>query len=234
MKSTLVLLSILAGSFLSPVAHAQMFYSSMAASADTDVFSSGNTAFAFSFYDENNATTSSVNGVTFGGVFTDPTTGVGFSYDNLGSGDQNGTTLTASTGGTPISQNYVNILTNLHYNSNATSDLVFTGLTKGDSYELQVFGGGGATTTETLTDGTASGSLAYGSGNNPGDTGFVNETFTAASSTETVAVSNTSYIVFNAVNLQDTTVPEPSTYAMLFGGIGLLVLVSRLRNKLTA
>jgi hypothetical protein len=30
------------------------------------------------------------------------------------------------------------------------------------------------------------------------------------------------------------TAPEPSTYAMLFGGLGMLVLVSRFRSKLTA
>jgi hypothetical protein len=31
-----------------------------------------------------------------------------------------------------------------------------------------------------------------------------------------------------------TVIPEPSTYALLFGGLGLLVLVSRFRRKLTA
>jgi hypothetical protein len=35
-----------------------------------------------------------------------------------------------------------------------------------------------------------------------------------------------------AVSFQ--SVPEPSTYAMLFGGLGMLVLVSRFRNKLSA
>jgi hypothetical protein len=40
-------------------------------------------------------------------------------------------------------------------------------------------------------------------------------------------------ITFDNVRL-DAVAPEPSTYAMLFGGVGLLVLVARFRGKLTA
>jgi hypothetical protein len=40
------------------------------------------------------------------------------------------------------------------------------------------------------------------------------------------------YAMLNGFQL--AVAPEPSTYAMLFGGLGMLVMVSRLRRKLTA
>jgi hypothetical protein len=39
---------------------------------------------------------------------------------------------------------------------------------------------------------------------------------------------------FDNVRLDVIALPEPATYAMLFGGLGMLVLVSRFRSKLTA
>jgi hypothetical protein len=61
--------------------------------------------------------------------------------------------------------------------------------------------------------------------------GFIGQDLEAQFSATPTGQSQT---YFDNLQLTATSVPEPSTYAMTFGGLGMLVLVSRFRNKLTA
>lgn len=218
-------------------ARAQLFSTSMSATKDSDVFSgSGGTALAWDFSDANTSSTTTVNGVVFSGNQNNASTGVDFSYavTQLGGYDQNGVddTALAASGG---SANYANVLQHLVYGFQSIS-LTFTGLKAGNTYELQTFGGGGASAPETLTDpsiipspASPSGTLTYGAYYNPAVAAFINETFIApVSGTETINITGNSYLVFTAVNLQNTTaVPEPSTLAMMFGGLAFLGFLAR-------
>jgi hypothetical protein len=225
---------LLATAAFSISAHGQVFGSSTSATQDSDVFAgAGGTALAWDFSDSELSTTTLVNGVTFSGDQDNAITGVDFSYVLTGAGhDQNGVDDTAlgSTGG---SANYAYILQHLAYTTNTPASLTFTGLKAGDSYELQVFAGGGASGPETLTDSSTiplpnspSGTLNYGAAYNPAVAGFINETFTASvSGTETIDLSGPGYIIVSAVNLQ--VVPEPSTYALMLGALGCLIFLVR-------
>jgi hypothetical protein len=234
MKITQILVPLLlATAAFSIPAHAQVFGVSTSATKDSDVFAgAGGTALAWDFSDFDFSTTTVVNGVTFSGDKDNATTGVDFSYViTSAGGDQNGVndTALASTGG---SADYAYILQHLAYGGTPAS-LTFTGLKAGDSYELQVFAGGGASGPETLTDSSTiplpnspSGTLYYGASYNPAVAGFINETFTApVSGTETIGLSGPGYIIVSAVNLQ--VVPEPSTYALMLGGLGCLIFLVR-------
>jgi len=210
-----------------------VFGTSTSATQDSDVFAgAGGTAFAWDVSNFQQGGTTEVNGVTFSGDLDNATTGVDFSYViTSAGGDQNGVddSALASTGG---SANYAYILQHLFYGGTPAS-LTFTGLKAGDSYELQVFAGGGASGPETLTDSSTiaapnspSGTLYYGAAYNPAVAGFINETFTApVSGTETIDLTGPGYIIVSAVNLQ--VVPEPSTYALMLGGLGCLVFLVR-------
>jgi hypothetical protein len=221
-------------------ANAQIFSSSMSATKDSDVFvGAGGTALAWDFSDSNNSSTTTVNGVVFSGNKNNAATGVDFSYavTQLGGYDQNGVddTALAASGG---SENYANVLQHLVYGFQSFS-LTFTGLKAGNTYELQTFGGGGASAAETLTDpsiiaapASPTGTLYYGAAFNPAVAAFINETFIApVGGTETINITGDSYLVFSAVNLQDTTaVPEPSTIAMMLGSVAFLGLLIRRRR----
>ena len=113
-----------------------------------------------------------------------------------------------------------------------------SGLTIGDSYDVQIFdraddGDAGATTytsgssSVTLTDGAGTG------GNGVGD--FVTGSFTATSGTETFnwAGAGSQFTVLGAVSVTNVTaVPEPSTFALMLGGCaGLVFLVFRRRQN---
>jgi hypothetical protein len=234
MKITQILVPLLlATAAFSIPAHAQVFGVSTSATKDSDVFAgAGGTALAWDFSDFDFSTTTVVNGVTFSGDKDNATTGVDFSYViTSAGGDQNGVndTALASTGG---SADYAYILQHLAYGGTPAS-LTFTGLKAGDSYELQVFAGGGASGPETLTDSSTiplpnspSGTLYYGASYNPAVAAFINETFTApVSGTETLDISGPGYLIVSAVNLQ--VVPEPSTYALMLGGLGCLIFLVR-------
>jgi hypothetical protein len=214
----IALLSTLAGT-----AHAQVFGPSTSATQDSNVYAgAGGTALAWDFSDQDYSTTTVVHGVTFSGIQNQG--GVDFSYALPGAGhDVNGIatpdTAFAAAGG---SANYAYILQDLKYTTN-TSSLTFTGLTVGDSYELQIFAGGGATYPETFTDtkNSASGTLYYGDGYNTTRSAFIDETFTATTGgTETLDISGPGYFIVSAVNLQ--VIPEPSTYALMLGGLALV------------
>jgi len=226
--SSYCLLAVAVLSTLAGTAHAQTFGPSTSASKDSDVFNGGTdaTVLAWDFSDSEQHTTTTVNNVVFSG--DQDNAGVDFSYVLGGARDQNGVNdmALASTGG---SANYAYILQHLAYGGGPAS-LTFTGLTPGEAYELQVFAGGGQSAPETLTDASTipgpspaspSGTLDYGAAYNPAVAGFIDETFRApVGGTETIDLTGGGLLIVSAVNLQ--VLPEPSTYAMLLGGLALL------------
>jgi hypothetical protein len=236
MKITQILAPLLlATAAFSIPAHAQLFGTSTSATQDSDVYTgAGGTALAWDFSDYNSSTTTVVNGVTFSGDLDNATTGVDFIFELPNAGhDQNGVddTALAASGG---SSNYAYVLQHLDYTTTTPDSLTFTGLQAGESYELQIFAGGGASGPETFTDVSTSlsgpsGTLYYGASYNPAVAAFIDESFTApVGGTETLDIASPGYIIVSAVNLQ--VVPEPSTYAMLFGGLGCLIFLARRKS----
>jgi len=242
MKMTRILvLVLLTTAAFSISARAQSFSSSTVATTDSDVYNAGATALAFDYNDLFNGTTTTVNGVTFSGNPDNSATGVSLSLSNLSldlatfsDGASNG--VYAPGLASTATANYAYILTSLAYNNNnLPATLTLNGLKAGETYELQVFAGTeGASGTETLTDVTGptlpspSGSLNYGLGTPSASAAdFIDESFTAvAGGTETITIAAPQqYLILNAINLQ--VVPEPSTYALMLGGLGCLVFLIR-------
>jgi hypothetical protein len=109
----------------------------------------------------------------------------------------------------------------------AEDTLELSGLKTGHTYELELFDGSSFVSgTTNLQNGSASGTLDYGPGDTASGAYFTTETFVAGpSQSETVTYSPVSnnYLIVNAVDLRDLgVVPEPSTYAMLLCGLGVL------------
>lgn len=212
-----------------PSARAQFFYSNVAVTQDSDVLTDGTTVLAFDLHDSATHITS-VNGVAFSGSYIQ--NGVTFA-----------TTLSSDTTAGAVQQsgmttNFENILTTNGYHL-ASGSFTLSNLTPGASYELQIFAAstGGAQGTETLTDGSANGVLAFGTlfaSGTPSAADYIIETFTAnISGTETISVAdkaNTNAVVFNAVNLRELPVPEPGTWALMIGGLAVLFGVQRSRK----
>jgi hypothetical protein len=132
-----------------------------------------------------------------------------------------------------MSANYVYILDDNRYNVNSPnpSTLTFTNLKPNESYKLQIFDGTNGTGpgTEGVSDGSASGILDYN--NAPSYASYITETFTTSANTsELVDITdgfapdaNASFAIIDAVNLRDLgEAPEPSTYALMLGGLALL------------
>jgi hypothetical protein len=222
---------------LAPSAKAVLpvFTLSTETTTDTDVLNLGGTALAFDYSDLINSTgPTTVHGVVFTGSMTGGT-GVTLGISGFDTTDNNG--INSLPLGSP---SYANILTDLGYNSGVTGSLTFNNLVNGDVYELQVFSGTtglGTLQGQTLTDQGVQGTTYFDGGDGVSSYNYyIDETFTAGSGAETVSIAGLGggFIILNAVNLRDLSAPEPSTYAMLFGGLGLLVLVSRFRRKLTA
>jgi len=139
--------------------------------------------------------------------------GAGYGGDGSGS---SATPYDAALNGTTFVQNY-------------TGEIQIGGLNPGSTYQIQIWNvDNDPTRLTSFTDGVSSPVQFY--------FGNVIGTFTAGSSTETIDYTNVvpnTNDTFTAgeVNAVDVRlVPEPSTYAMLFAGIGALVLVVRLRR----
>lgn len=213
-----------------PSARAQFFYADVAVTQDSDVLTDGTTVLAFDLYDSAHHTATTVNNVAFSGILTQ--NGVTFA-----------TTLSTDTTAGAIQQsgmttNFENILTTNGYRL-GSGGFTLSNLTPGASYELQIFAAstGGAQGTETLTDGSASGVLAFGTlyaSGTPSAADYIIETFTAnMSGTETISVAdntNTNAVVFNAINLRELPIPEPGTWALMMGGLLVLFGVQRSRK----
>jgi hypothetical protein len=144
-------------------------------------------------------------------------------YDDNG-GDGSGSDATA----------YQKVLDRTTYTT-TSGTITMNGLTPGDEYQIQIWNSAGFRPT------------TFTSGLDKVDTNgqYVIGTFTAGAAALGSLTSSDSFTFapdhgndageINALSLRDLgAVPEPSTYAMLFGGLGALVLISRFRRKLTA
>jgi hypothetical protein len=225
-KSTLLPALLVGAALLSlgGLAEAQIFTASIPVAADSDVFNSGQTALAFDF-----GGTNTVNGVNFSSSLTGPT-GVTFSYGTgFPAGDNNGVNPVVG-----MSASYISVVTNLQYNGGGTGILTLGNLSIGQAYVLQLFAGTnglGQLGSETVTDGTKSGLLLFDGNGGTTDAFYIDETFKATSAIETITVGppgNTGFILFSAANLQE--IPEPSTYAMMLGGLAFLGFCLRRRR----
>jgi hypothetical protein len=195
------------------------------------------------------ATTLAVDGVTFnasGGGQTDGT--ISFAYTSgTGSaisstnpnGDVNGfgEFSTAS----PSSAAFAALLnTGGNFGSASGSGsagtVTISGLTSGANYDVEelsyVLGFTGAVTLSGTTPVTVSNDI----GGNLGVGQFAIGTFTATGSTETfnwTGAANQGFPMLGNINVEEiTAAPEPSTYALMLGGLALLVIQLRRRRHL--
>jgi hypothetical protein len=132
--------------------------------------------------------------------------------------------------GNTASADYNEILDGCTFYEPGPGTFTLGGLKEGHTYELEIWDS--ATWATTITD-TNSVTLN-------GDQWVTGEivvpgTDSSITTTQTIsfgaaAGSGSLYGTIDAVELRDVTVPEPSTYAMLFAGVGALVLVARLRR----
>ena len=132
----------------------------------------------------------------------------------------NGTFPTAS----PSSVDYSNVVSHFGYNNGGEGLRInFSNLTMGQTYEVELW--------------STSGFKSEFSGANAGDLGtgntYVVGTFTAADTTASItAIDVAAYTTISDVALRQVSVPEPSTYALMLGGLTLLFV--GLRHKRAA
>jgi len=180
-----------------------------------------------------------VNGVTFAAYGSGFFSGSGFTTSGFDS--SYGSYANPNT----ADSNYNYILQTSGYNSSSgPNTLSWTGMTPGDMYQLQIWVNDGrnnvtAERSETITGGAnTSAALAYGTGpNGTGPGQFILGNFVADSTgdeTLTVTAFGGNDIgpsaQINLLQLRDVTpVPEPSTFALLGGG--LCVMLAGFRRK---
>jgi hypothetical protein len=208
-----------------PAARAQSFGSSILVTGDSDVLNTGRTVIA---YDVSNISTT-VNGVHFSSSLTNGT--VTFGFAGFNQADNNGVDPSF------VSSALGNALIDNIYTFGITTTLTFANLTPGASYSLQIFDGttGVGLGATGLQDGLATGLLSYGVSGANSTAYYTRDYFTAGpTGIETISMTplgtdfDNNFVILDAVNLQET--PEPSTYAMLMGGLGVLLFVGRLRK----
>ena len=212
-------------------------------SADTDVLTTGSLVGAY--IPGANALATTVNGVAFTSVF------VANAYDNTTTTSLNFgsvATLAGAPGlygfaqyesGTPssLSTDYTKLFSGGVGPAAAvttTFTLTLNNLTIGQAYLFQTWvndsrGSVAGGRTETLTSGgSTSGTLAYNVGASDGSAGsFVIGSFTADSATQAITYNANNFAQINAFQLRADAVPEPSTYALVLGGIATLFLIRR-------
>jgi hypothetical protein len=203
-------------------------------SGDTDVSTAGTLFGAYNVGNSAGALQVTLNGVTFQPfvITTNPTTVGNFSLSEtpatlLGT-NSFGSSSAPFTG---LSSNYQNLLDSAGYANEAdTMTLTISGLMIGQQYQFEWWDNSSFSSAYSTTA-TAGNSIALNSDttNTAGGLGqYVIGTFTANATNEPIAFSS----VGNgpAVNaFQVRTVPEPSTWVLAFGGVGLLALQRRRR-----
>jgi PEP-CTERM motif len=138
------------------------------------------------------------------------------------------------------STNFVSLIdSGVAYNSPAadgTLTISAAALTAGDTYELQIFSDSTDGTNNTTTFSSANSvGLQDNDGTTDGVGQFVTGTFVATGSNEVVSISpGATYSVIGSVNLVEEAVPEPSTYALMLGGLALLFIQLRRRRHLSS
>ena len=179
-----------------------------------------------------------VNGVTFAAYGSGP---FGSWVSTSGLDDRYGSYANPNT----ADANYNYVLQTAIYSYGEPISLTWGGMTAGDSYELEFWVQDGrnsvtAERSETLTGGAnTSAALAFGTGPNGTSPGqFIIGTFVADNTgTETLTLTPFggadigASAQVNLMQLRDlTSVPEPSTVALLVAGVGMLSVVLRRKN----
>ena len=179
-----------------------------------------------------------VNGVTFAAYGSGP---FGSWVSTSGLDDRYGSYANPNT----ADANYNYVLQTAIYSYGEPISLTWGGMTAGDSYELEFWVQDGrnsvtAERSETLTGGAnTSAALAFGTGpNGTGPGQFIIGTFVADNTgTETLTLTPFggadigASAQVNLMQLRDlTSVPEPSTVALLVAGVGMLSVVLRRKN----
>lgn len=192
---------------------------------DTDVLNTGTFFDAVTFY----SSPVTVNGVTFnnftgaGDVNGNHTDGI----IDITNGDGTGAFGAAFSKTSPSSLAYSNLV-NTGAFGESTGKVTISGLTIGDTYDVESWSyyTGDPKTATTTYSGATPVALLTGTGQ------FAIGTFTATSTSESYTYSATggNHNFINAVSVFDT-VPEPGTYAMLVGGLGMLLAGQGLRRR---
>jgi hypothetical protein len=213
-------------------AHAQIIVwgSAQNMSGDTDVVVpvSGTLVDAATFY----SSAVTVNTVKFNpltassGSYTDASGDISVTTPSGGAGPYTG----AFTSSSPSSTNYSNLTSVLGFTVGNTGTVTLSGLVSGQTYQVEAwsFYTGQSVPGSTTFTGTTPVNLVGATGQ------YALGTFTATGTTETFGygVNNTdNHAIINAISVFDTSggsaVPEPSTYALIFAGLGGLYFVSR-------
>jgi hypothetical protein len=181
-----------------------------------------------------------VNGVTFAAYGSGLLSGSGFTTSGFDS--RYGSYANPNT----ADSNYNYILQTSGYNSSSgPNTLSWTGMTPGDMYQLQIWVNDGRNSTtaersETITGGAnTSAALAYGTGpNGTGPGQYILGSF-VADSTGDESLTLTGYggadigpsTQLTIMQIRDITpVPEPSTFALLGGGLCVMLAGFRRKN----
>lgn len=235
------------------IANAAISWGSATTISDlSDISTNGTSVQAVNFYGASDYAT--LNGVFFGfASFTDNTASASFGSNEglllieagAGAGglriDAVGTYGTVSEPYNSLGLNYKKLLDNSVYrdSSDRIMNLTFQNLNIGDRYEVQFWANNslaaGSGENTILTDGSANAvTLDQNSTDAEGGIGqFVIGTFTATMTTEAITASttgfSTSISAFQIRNLG--TVPEPSSYAAILGGLSLCFVCCRRRQK---
>jgi hypothetical protein len=174
-----------------------------------------------------------VNGVTFAAYGSGLLSGSGFT--SSGVQDRYGSFANPNT----ADANYNYLVQTAVYSYGSTISLSWTGMNPGDEYQLEFWVNDGrnnvtAERSETITGGAnTSAALAYGTGpNGTGPGQFILGTFVADSTGDETITLNASSgpdisanAQVNLMQLQDITpVPEPASFALLAGGLCVMLV----------
>jgi hypothetical protein len=171
-----------------------------------------------------------VNGVTFAAYGSGLFNGPGFTTSGLND-RYNGYNNPNTT-----DPNYNYLLQTSEYSYGTTFSISWDGMTSGDTYQLEFWANDGRSgvnaRSETITGGNNT-SAALDEGSGAGGTGmgqFILGTFVADSTGEETLTIDSSGPIVTLMQIRDITpVPEPSTFALLGGG--LCVMLAGFRRK---
>lgn len=210
--------------------------------ADTDVATTGSLIGAF--IPGANALSTTVNGVAFSSIYVandwNNTSTLSLSFGSVATlaGAPSLYGFGQYEGGTPsgLSADYTKLFSGGVGPATTTNYMYLTlnNLTIGTQYLFQSWANESRgrldyrneTITANTFGGSQSGELAYNVGGGDGGKGsFVIGTFTADATTQTMLYSSIEFAQINAFQVR--AVPEPSTYALVVGGIATLILIRR-------